>query len=313
MRRVLKLVALPILVVVSLAIAVHLVVEFDKDGTLSTSTNVPSREASYHTTANPFDRQAERIKLVQSLQPPVAPHEHLYKTAVFGLVAYGNPYKAVIDARDLPAAARDSVYVSAHLLCAEVHQLWLGEHQAGASKGDVAGNATAQQALLTLQAQCTPIWQDDGVFTKLWRANASMSKLRASQALARSRGDSVSAMPLEAWREMLLSKQSTDDGSWEARHFRGELWGGLENQDQYARAVQQAMLNITISPHASSPHAASLIHCAATGACQIPANRLAVYDLPVEAQGKVLAQAQHIQMEIMAGNYKAFESPGLQR
>jgi hypothetical protein len=116
--------------------------------------------------------------------------------------------------------------------------------------------------------------------------------------------------PLDDWADALyVDVNSLKLGGADRKYFLGRLWAGLEDPEQYNRAVTQAMFNLTVSPGVSAPHLETLLLCAQTGACGVPPTEVAVHDLPDAARTKALAVARAMQVEIASGNFSAFAQP----
>lgn len=232
----------------------------------------------------------------------------LYEAADFRLAVYGNPYKAVIDARTLPAARRDTVYLYVRNRCREVAGQRSKINDAAVALPDPTG--LRMQALIALEAQCQPYFQDADVRDRTAQALRTLLGSRAASSTRQAGAKPLRDAPLDAWAEALyVDVNAPKHGGADPKYFLGRLWAGLEDPDQYNRAVTQAMFNLTISPGVSTPHLESLLLCAQTGACGIPPAEVAVHDLPEAARTEALAVARAMQAAIAAGNYAAFAPP----
>lgn len=218
---------------------------------------------------------------------------------------YGNPYKAVVDAIALSEGGHDALLLYVYDQCRWVR--WLMLVRSGLIDGAVPVDAQGKigQALVTLESQCQAVWQDQNVRGHMDRAVLRLTGSITTVREYRLQYGLPPSAGMSEWTEALFAPRQGGD----PKYVFGSLWAGLDDADQYNRAVRQAFVNLSIDPGAAMPHLQSLLLCADTGACGVAADKVAVHDLPAEMQDRVLAAALVIQRQMLAGNRQAFDLP----
>lgn len=274
------------------------------------SPSPPDRNTASSGRSNPVHHgaQPDSAPVAQgSMAPPIV-KASIYEPADFLLAVYGNPYKAVIDAKTLPAARRDTVYLYVRNRCREVVAQRLSINSATLASSDPTGRRL--QALIALESQCQPFFQDAGARDLTAQARRTLSRNKAASSPAQTGAHQLRDAPLDAWADALyVDVDYLKRGGADSKYFLGRLWAGLEGPEQYNRAVTQAMFNLTVSPGVNTPHLETLLLCAQTGSCGVPPTEVAVHDLPDAARTKALAVARAMQAEIASGNFSAFAQP----
>ena len=267
---------------------------------------LPSRGAVIHSDAGEVN-SGPRPPLEATRAPTP-----FFRAEDFASAAYGNPYRAAIDARALQPQLRDSVYAFIHSRC------MLGAVQVRLNKEgqrssiDIDSKDAVAQALVMLESRCQSVWQDMELVAMLHQA---MRRIHNANVGPQSGADDRSWLqtaPLDAWGGVLIAPPEPEGSRNGDRYYRGRLWGGLKGRDQYNQAVAQAITNITLSPSVAGVHLDSLIHCAQTGGCGIPVEQLMIHKIGESEQSKILHVITQMHRDIAAGNYSAFERPAHQ-